>query len=171
MTQSFQRCCRRKWTIPDGHICNWHIILADCWKRHFITHRTTWPSQGPCSTETECDLLRFSAGGQSITVRELYAISGNSCSLNHLLSTKSSLQCLSSSPLARMNIMQIQCGGRCVPVINLDVLVCLWVIHEPHELQVEDWREREELHTLFCFLQHNHWTEYQWPTLIKVLQS
>lgn len=42
-----------------------------------------------------------------------------------------------------------------VPVVNLDVLVCLWVIHEPHELQVEDRREREELHTLFRFLQHN----------------
>lgn len=59
------------------------------------------------------------------------------------------------------------CVVRGVPVVNLDVLVSLWVVHEPHELQVEDRREREELHTLFRFLQHNQWTEFQSPTLIN----
>ena len=40
-----------------------------------------------------------------------------------------------------------------LPVIDLDVLVSLWVIHEPHQLQMEDRRESEELHSFFCFLQ------------------
>lgn len=39
-----------------------------------------------------------------------------------------------------------------LPVINLDVLVSLWVIHESHQLQVEDWREGQELNTFLCFL-------------------
>ena len=40
-----------------------------------------------------------------------------------------------------------------LPVIDLDVLVSLWVVHEPHQLQMKDRRESEELHSFLCFLQ------------------
>lgn len=39
-----------------------------------------------------------------------------------------------------------------LPVVYLDILVSLRVIHEPHQLQMKDWREGKELHSFFCFL-------------------
>lgn len=39
-----------------------------------------------------------------------------------------------------------------VPVVDFDVLVSLRVVHEPHQLQMEDRREGEELYSFFCFL-------------------
>lgn len=41
-----------------------------------------------------------------------------------------------------------------LPVIDFDVLVSLRVVHEPHQLQVEDRREGEELDSFFCFLRN-----------------
>lgn len=41
-----------------------------------------------------------------------------------------------------------------LPVIYFDILVGLWVIHEPHQLQVEDWWKGEKLDSFLCFLQH-----------------
>lgn len=45
-----------------------------------------------------------------------------------------------------------------LPVVYFDILVGLWVIHEPHQLQVEDRWEGEKLDSFLCFLQHkrNH---------------
>lgn len=61
------------------------------------------------------------------------------------------------SILKRMYMRECESEGSGVfvlPVVNLDILVGLWVIHEPHQLQMKDWREGKKLHSLFRFLQY-----------------
>lgn len=61
--------------------------------------------------------------------------------------------------------MKVTSAWFVLPVINLDVLVGLWVVHEPHQLQMKDRREGEELHSFFCFLRYKQTNGLKTSTL------